>query len=43
MHHFLDSDDLAGINRVWLHNDLKVLDLHTMPGWLSRLSTRLLK
>ena len=31
MHLFLDSDDLALINRVLLYNDLKVLDLKAMP------------
>ena len=34
-------DDLAGINQVWLHNDLKVLDLQAIPGQLSRLSTNI--
>ena len=28
MHHFLD---LTGIDRMWLHNDLKVLDMQAIP------------
>ena len=32
MHHLLDIGDLAGINKVWLYNDLNVLDLQAMPG-----------
>ena len=32
MHHFMDLDDFAGIDRVWLYSGLKVLDLHTVPS-----------
>ena len=30
MNHILDLDALAGVIRVWLYNDLKVLDLQEM-------------
>ena len=32
INHFFDFDDLAGINRVELYKDLKVLDLQTLPS-----------
>ena len=32
MYHFLDLDDLTGINRVWLYNDIKVSALQSIPG-----------
>ena len=41
MHYFWDLDDLPAINKVWLYNDFKVLDLQAVLFQLSRLSIRL--
>ena len=38
MHNFFHLDDLARINRAWLHKDLKVSVLQAMAGWLRRVS-----